>query len=158
MEFPRPHKFRQWRMHYRKEVSGSSSNPPRALEWIIEQENAVSVDELEEDDGFETLNAKLSTALTRCFTGEFARKMQIVEEEYLKRTKKLLKGRQLGWYMDQHFTLGDAEGMVLEFQDLAKVKLLGDNLSGFQNDWDWTISGMKEIPSDTILETCVATN
>ena len=54
--------------------------------------------------------------------------------------------------MDQHFKLGDAEGTILEFQDLQAVELKGDNLAAFQNDWDSTLSGMNDWPSEQILE------
>ena len=93
--------------------------------------------------------------------------MQAVEEEHLERTSELLKGRQLGWYMDQHFASGEkirypplsAREMDFGSQNLLKVKLLRDNLAGFQNHWDWTISGLSEgydpmvtLPSDSTLE------
>ena len=39
-----------------------------------------------------------------------------------------------------------------EFRDLLEVKLVHDNLRQFLNDWDWTLGGMLERPSDNHLE------
>ena len=44
------------------------------------------------------------------------------------------------------------EGALLEFQDLMNVELQGDNVVKFDNDWDTTLAGMKELPAITILE------
>ena len=150
--FPTPSGYRVWKMRYRKVVASSSSDPDRALEWITKQEEAKSIAELARNEGFRTLSSKLAAALTSCFTGDFARKMQVQEEEYFQATGKLLTGRQLGWYMDRHFQLGDAEGILLEFQDLQAVRLKGDDLSRFQNEWNMTLSGIVNMPDDNILE------
>ena len=113
---------------------------------------AKSEEELKDNGRFGTLSAKLSEALTACFVGEFAKRMNVREEEYLQKHKKMMTGRQMGWHMDQHFRLGDAEGTILEFQDLQAVVLKGDNLAAFQNEWDSTLNGINSLPGDEILE------
>ena len=111
--FPNAQGYRAWKSHYRKVVAASSSDPERALQWILKQETAKSIVELESDEGFSTLSIKLSEALTRIIHGDFARKMQVTEEEYFQAKGKYLTGRQLGWHVDRHFQLGDAEGVLL---------------------------------------------
>ena len=99
----------------------------------------------------------MAEGLASCFHGEFAKRIQVLEEEQLSRTGRYLTGRQLGWHMDQHFRLGDAEGTILDFQDLRAVKLKGDNLAAFQNEWEMTLSGMTHWPSWDILESMYRT-
>ena len=68
----------------------SSVYPERALQWILEQDEATSVDQLADNGIFGTLSAKISAALTLCFTGEFARRMGVIEEQYLKKHRKMI--------------------------------------------------------------------
>ena len=52
----------------------------------------------------------------------------------------------------QHYRISETEGAVLDFRDLMEVKLLGDDLRRFMNDWEMTLTGMKKVPDETVLE------
>ncbi len=54
----------------------------------------------------------------------------------------------------KHFQITEADGAVLEIQDLLQVHLHNDNLKTFMNDWGMTLFAMHDshIPSDAILE------
>ena len=41
---------------------------------------------------------------------------------------------------------------IYEFDHLINVQLDGDNLKGFLNSWNMTLSGLKTIPADDQLE------
>jgi len=73
-------------------------------------------------------------------------------KEVMAREGKMLGGLQLGWLIKQHFKLSKAEGQLLPFRALLKVKLRGDNLQSFQNIWDSTLMSLEDTPPDDILE------
>ena len=64
----------------------------------------------------------------------------------------MLTDRQIAWHIYQHFRLSESEGAILEFEDLLKVELREDNVASFVNEWDMTLSGLKDAPTDAILE------
>ena len=64
----------------------------------------------------------------------------------------MLGGRQIAWHIYRHFRLAKADGAILEFKDLLNVKLKGDNLMAFENDWDYVLGGLEKIPEEQVLE------
>merc|ERR1711884_271174 len=66
--------------------------------------------------------------------------------------EKILNGRQIAWLMFQHFRINDVENSMLEFSDLMALELKGDNLRGFDTEWDNVLLGMKEVPDEKYLE------
>ena len=69
----------------------------------------------------------------------------------------MLRGRQIAWYIYHHFRLSEAEGCILELNDLVKVELKGDNLVSFQNDWNAVLTHMKKRPEPEELESLFRT-
>ena len=86
---------------------------------------------------FGTLDAKLSSALTRIVTGTFAKEVQVL---------KLLKA------VDDYFKMTEADRAVFGMEHLLAVTVKNDNLDRFVNDWDTVIAGMKTKPEDMVLE------
>ena len=64
----------------------------------------------------------------------------------------MLTGRQIAWMIYEHFRLTDIDGAVLEFTDLLRVELRGDNLRAFDTSWDETLLAMAHMPEDHYLE------
>ena len=60
----------------------------------------------------------------------------------------MLTGRQIAWMIYEHFRLTDMDGAVLEFTDLLRVELKGDNLRAFDTSWDETLLAMAQMPED----------
>ena len=56
----------------------------------------------------------------------------------------MLKGRQLAHLIYDHYSISEAEGMVLEFKDLVDVQLIGDNVSTFLSSWEDSDEGSTE--------------
>ena len=48
--------------------------------------------------------------------------------------------------------MGAEDRAIMEFEDLTRLELRGDNLRAFQTDWDTILSNLTEQPSDMILE------
>ena len=60
---------------------------------------------------------------------------------------KMLKGRQLGYLIFRQFKRDNVEVGMTEFRDLQNIRLKGDNLSAFVNEWDACIYGMQNEAS-----------
>ena len=73
-------------------------------------------------------------------------------KEELARKQEMMPGRHLAWYIFQEYRIRAEDGALLDFEDLMKVELKGDNLVAFENEWDMTLGGMAEIPAENILE------
>ena len=61
---------------------------------------------------------------------------------------KLLKGRQIGWFIFSRYKIRECEGGMLNFQDIMNIRLKGGNLRGFLNDWDSTFERVDVLPSE----------
>ena len=152
--FPTSVRFRTWKMNFKKKIASISGNPDEAFLWINEIEEADTMDELAESGLFPLLDSKIASGLSEILNGEFQRQVQVLDEKAAIKGR-MLKGRQIAWLIYQHFRLSEAEGSILEFNDLLSVELRGDNLMAFKNDWEMVMSGLKVIPSAAILESLV---
>jgi len=143
---PTPANFRQWKHSVRKAVAAASGDPDEAFTWICQvDEVAMDIDTLSDSGRYKTLDVKLSAALNPILTGDLAKQISALEEQYGAKGK-FMKGRQILWKIYYHYRMTHAEGTLYEFQDLLAVKLKGGDLRTFQTDWDLVISGMRQVP------------
>jgi hypothetical protein len=56
-------KFRMWRLRFKRDIASGSIDPKRAMIWITEMESAQSWEELEDDEEFYTLSAKIAAGI-----------------------------------------------------------------------------------------------
>ena len=147
------HEFRTWKLNFKKKVASSSGCPSKAFLWIGEIEKATSIDDLKTVPGnyFETLDAKVATGLMDILHGEFLRKMTVLEEQYSNKGE-MLNGRQIAFEIYKYYRLSEQDGALFEFEDLMNLRLKGDNLAQFQNDWNICLSGQRKLPPPDILE------
>jgi len=148
--FPSAVQFRYWKLNFMKKVAASSGRPQEAFAWISKVQNS-SFDELEDCEGFLTLDAKIASALFDILTGEFKRRVQNLEEK-ASRLGKMMTGRQLAWLIYDKMRTSEADGSLLEITDLINVELKGDNLPALINDWDAALEGQSHEPSEAIKE------
>jgi hypothetical protein len=145
--------FRSWKIALRNEVAGASGDPDNGFKWITEVEGqGANLAHLYESAPFHTLDAKLAASLTKIMTGEFARQIYILMEESASRGK-FLKGRQILLLLYQHYQISEVDGQMLDFQDLLAVHMVGEELRRFMNDWEMTLTGMRKLPEEDVLET-----
>ena len=97
-------------------------------------EIARGIEELEDDEGFETLNAKVATGVWKITTGEFQRELELLEEKEAAEGR-LLNGRQLYFLILEKLNTTDADGEVKDLEDLLTVELKGDNLRALHTEW-----------------------
>jgi hypothetical protein len=100
------------------------------------------------------LDAKLAAAFSRIATGEIASKI-LLEKERLALKGRLLKGRQIYKMLFNHYRVAEAEGAAFDFRDLLNVRMKGDIIDKFWNEFEMMLMGLKERPSDTILESLI---
>ena len=64
----------------------------------------------------------------------------------------MVKGRQITWRVYQHFKTSDLDGAMLQWDELTKLKLHGDNLSRFLSDWETTCLNVGQLPDENFME------
>merc|ERR1712079_672452 len=158
--WPSINAFRQWRMHFRRTIASSSTKPTVALAWASEIDEVTSVDQFRSSTytseglvvDFETLDTKVAAGLMKITHGDFKKRITKKDEEHQIVHKKMLNGRPIAWLTFQHFKINDMESSMLEFSDLMALELKGDNLRGFDTEWDNVLLGMREHPEEKYLE------
>jgi hypothetical protein len=134
-------------------VAGASGDPDNGFKWVTEVEGqGANLAHLYDSAPFHTLDAKLAASLTKIMSGEFARQIYILMEERASKGK-FLKGRQILLLLYQHYKISEVDGQMLDFQDLVAVHMVGEELRRFMNDWEMTLTGMRKLPEEDVLET-----
>jgi len=142
---------RYWKSKAKRTVSGSSTRPKAAFIWMTNCESVSSWQELEDDEGFETLSAKMASGLIKVVQGQLAKEIQLIDDQ-LSKQGKYLNGRQIYWIICNHFKVCETQGTIIELKDLLALSLKGDNVRQFVNAWNATMNLLQNIPSDDVLE------
>ena len=152
-DLPAPPGFRAWKLALWNEIANVTGDPENGFKWIQEVEKTgMTFETLGHSGMFPTVDAKLAAALSVAVHGEFARQIHILQEKWGNKGM-LLKGRQILWHVHRHYKASEVDGQLLEYDDLLAVRLHQDDLRRFLNDWEMTMSGMKRVPDDDLLET-----
>ena len=129
----------------------ASTDPDKAFDWISETwAEGRTMDQLCDVGKFNTLDAKLLSALTNILTGDFARKVDTFKETEAA-NKRYVRGRQVLHMLHDHFSTNIKHGATYALQDLFSVKLKGDNLRSFISNWDQVIAGIPKVPEISVL-------
>ena len=151
--FPTVPEFKSWKFGSRKVVVAASNRPEKAFHWFSEIEKAKKIEDLENSGQLPNLDVQLNAGMYKVLTGEFKKEVQHIEEKMAKEVpSKMLKGRQITWLIYQKFTRPDAEIQIKNITDLVKIKMRGNNVRAFQNEWNESLLEQGERPSDTMLE------
>ena len=112
------------------------------------------MEDLESDGpGMENFSAMMASALLSLISGELKRKVTMIEEKLIA-DGKLMNGRQLLFLVFQEYKRNPVEvGMMTEFRDLQNLRLKGENLRAFMDEWDMCLDGMVTQPSPAVKET-----
>ena len=121
--YPTQQEFPAWRGRVRNIVCAASGRPVPTLVWIMRPERpGITSEELEDSEGYDTLDIKLASALNELLKGETMRKVMI-EQESLAQRQQLLKGRQILLMVYERFKLDEQLGTMYSFQNLLSTKL-----------------------------------
>ena len=66
----------------------------------------------------------------------------------------MIKGRQITWLVFDHFRLSDVDDAMLNWDEILRLelKMPGDNIRQFLNDWDTTFTNFNTAPDEDFLE------
>ena len=100
-----------------------------------------------------TLNAKIATGLSEIFRPNYRFNLEItLIETRMELEGEIMSDRAMAKTLWEWMKLDEVDGAMLDFSDLLKNKLQGDDLEGFINNWEMTLYGMKEIPLGEYME------
>ena len=117
--------FKAWRIAVRQEITAASGRGDEAFAWALKVEaESATLDSLFESEGFDSLDAKLSSALAKVASGELGRRITHMMEVQAQ-AGKMVKGRQILWMIYQQFRLSEEAGAMYDFSDIMAVRLKG---------------------------------
>ena len=94
--WPTVKQWRTWKFTFKKTVAGCSGwRPKEAFLWISATEKANTFEELENDEGFDSLSAKVATGLAQIADPDFARQLALREEEAARTQTTMINARQV---------------------------------------------------------------
>ena len=151
--FPTPESYRNWRIKTREAVVAASTKPDEAFRWVNEAwKEGQSLEALRKVEPFNTLDAKLMSALTNVITGHFARIVDTFKENEAS-ADRIVRGRQILFMLHDHFSTNIKHGATYALEDLFSVSLRNDNLRVFMASWDQVLAGITKVPGNDVLET-----
>ena len=151
--FPTPESYRNWRIKTREAVVAASTKPDEAFRWVNEAwKEGQSLEALRKVEPFNTLDAKLMSALTNVITGHFARIVDTFKENEAT-ADRIVRGRQILFMLHDHFSTNIKHGATYALEDLFSVSLRNDNLRVFMSSWDQVLAGITKVPGNDVLET-----
>ena len=151
-KLPNSNTLRSWKMTLNRAIMAASGKPQQALAWILKADAAERLEDLQDDEGFDTLSVKLASALMSLMKADFKRQVILKEEELMKEGK-MLNGRQMYWMCIKDVERPQQETKILGFEELLNLELEKDNLKRFQTEWDKTLLHLAEQPQEGFLET-----
>ena len=84
---------------------------------------------------------KLAAALNRILHGAFKGRVDVIEQKLANVwPRKVLKGRQILWLLEEEFKLYESEGAGLEWEQILYVEMKNDNIEDFLNIWEATLA------------------
>ena len=105
---------------------------------------------MQESEGKQLLDAKIAAGFAKILHGELAKQIQLLEEKA--ESGKVAKGRQISWYIKDHFRINADQGAVLDFSVLIAVKMQSQDIKRFLHDWESVLLVINETPNTKILE------
>ena len=75
-----------------------------------------------------------------------------IEEQKAQHENTFLRGRQIAFVIYDYFRSTGTGDSILDFSDLVGTSLPGDNVQGFETNWDDVLPSMKKISEDGFLD------
>ena len=101
---------------------------------------------------FETLDARIASALRRVISNaSFIRRVS-VEEQRAQTYDRFLRGTQMAFLIYVHFQSTGASDAAQGLSDLFNICLQNDDVQDFDTRWDQTFLGTSEMPPENVLE------
>ena len=91
--FPNVAKYRACIMNLQRKIASSSIFPEQAFRWVQYVDETKFMEQLENSGDFATLDFKIASSLTESISGEFLRKVNVIEDKVASTGKCLKEGR-----------------------------------------------------------------
>ena len=101
---------------------------------------------------FETLDARIASALNKVIQNSYFKKKVSLEEQKAQKEDRFLRGRQIAYMFDDNFPVAGAHDTVLDHADLFTIFFCSDDVQEFDTRWDEIVLSMTKIPPDDVLE------
>ena len=137
--YPTTAEFSGWKREVRYAVASASTEPQRALAYVLEAEKWTGdILRLGCDPNFDTLEVKFGKALRSILRGDARREVANLEEQVLREQGRLLNGREIYAWIVRQFKRDAKLARPQILQELGMVQLgFGKNaLRSFKTRWD----------------------
>ena len=101
---------------------------------------------------FELLDARIASALNKIIHNSHFRRKISLEEQKAQKEDCFLRGRQIAYWIHDHFWVTGSHDSVENYADLFTIGLRNDDIQKFDSKWDGILLSMTKIPHDDILE------
>ena len=140
--------FRDWKLHMRTQVLAATDRPRECLPWIWAVENSTVEQLADAEHDFITLDFKLLAAVVDAVSPVMKRDIRLWEERRLQENPPgIFSGRQALRLVYDHFEPDRAQGQLFDFQHLEAVRMNGNDLRSFWQQWDHVIIGVPPPPA-----------
>ena len=152
-QLPEIAQFDAWKIGVRKQVMAASGRRDEAFQWIMEVEDTnFTYEDLSDCTNFETLDAKLSAAISVIANkGNIGREITNMEKLAAKK-RTILSSRQLLRIIYKQYETDAEKGNLYEMRDLLAITYPGDDhIELFLANWNETVDNMEENPGENTL-------
>ena len=103
---------------------------------------------------FEMLDAKIASALEKSILNSCSTKVSLSEQE-AQLGDRLLRGRQIAFMIYEYIRVTGAHEPVLDYSDLFRITLHGDNIQDSDTRWDQALCCLQvKCPSKMSWKVC----
>ena len=141
--------MRFWWGDVADKVLAASAFPDIAYGWILAVEDKT-IEELEDTEGFETMDAMLHQRIMASVQGQLKNQLELAKEQKKIDAKKSgqpdkarIRGRVLSKMVLNFFVVDALETKQIQIDQFRAIKLKGDNVRLYWHDWDYVLSGIK---------------
>ena len=122
---PNGRTIRAWALSSKQNVASASGIPNEAYKWAAKADTAKSLEELEDDEGKQTLSIKFAVAQDKMVKSnpDLDRKIRFAQQEKAKKTPDtpLLNGRQIYWFIKKELRLSPEEDNLTDIITLSNI-------------------------------------
>ena len=155
-DLPQPIGYRAWMSAAVMEIVAVANrdDPDEVGRWVEKVfQQGMTLERLDDSQGFGTLDIKLAAAVMRIAKGELSSQISLEAERYKNRKGKVLKGRQCLFLVNEQYRMDENCGALFNISDLISVQWLGDGkMAEFLARWDHILVGMTSEPPESIKE------
>ena len=132
-----------------EKVLAASGYPDAAYGWILAVETKT-IEQLEDCEGFDTMDAQLLQRIMSCTQGNLKNKLELAKEKRKidavrkgEPDKARIRGRVLTKMVLDSFEVDAHEMKQMQMDKFRAIKLKGDNVRLYWHDWDYVLGSIK---------------